>query len=98
LPKWFAATGTYPRNDVRVLITLYTHPVFENKVRIVLYGPSPEGKQLDEKIGTRRRLPAKQKELEKNVVVYPSQMIITVDGIDEIFEHRNKGDVLYIVD
>jgi hypothetical protein len=99
LPKWFAASGTYPRNDVRVVITLYTHPVFENKVRIVLYGPPPEEKQLDEKIGTRRRLPTKQEELEKkNVAVYPSQMIITVDGIDEIFEHRNKGDVLYIVD
>jgi len=99
LPKWVRMPTGYSRQDVRVVLTFYTHPISEDKVIAVLYGPPPENKQLDENIGTSRVHPITQREHEKGqFAVYPSYLIITVNDISEIFEHRSKGDILYIVD
>jgi hypothetical protein len=99
LPKWFRMPAGYSRQDVRVVLTFYTHPISEDKVIAVLYGPPPENKQLDENIGTRRVHPITQREHEKGqFAVHPSYLIITVNNISEIFEHRSKGDILYIVE
>jgi hypothetical protein len=99
LPKWFSMPAGYSRQDVRVVLTFYTHPISEDKVIAVLYGPPPENKKLGEFIGTRRVHPITQREHEKGqFAVYPSYLIITVNNISEIFEHRRKGDILYVVD
>jgi hypothetical protein len=99
LPKWFNAMENYARKDLKVIITFYTHPIFESKVRICLYGPPQEERKLDEKIGTRIWHRTTLRESDKgSLPVYPSYVTITVDDAEEVFEHRSKGDILYIVD
>jgi hypothetical protein len=65
LPKWFRMRAGYSRQDVRVVFTFYTHPIFDDKVVAVFYGPPPESKQLDESIGTRRVHPVTQREYKR---------------------------------
>ncbi len=100
LPMWFAIPQSYSRNDLNVTITFYTHPLFENKVRMIVYGPAPERRKLMEKIGVSRWHPITEQQFkqQQGYGVYPSYLIITVDGIEEIFEHRSKGNILYITD
>jgi len=38
LPRWFISQD-YSRKDLKITITFYTHPIFKNKVKIVIYGP-----------------------------------------------------------
>lgn len=100
LPGWFAIPQGYSRKDLKVTVTFYTHPIFENKVRIVVYGPSPERRILMDKVGTSRWHPVTEQQFKKQqgYGVYPSYLIVTVDGVDDIFEHRYKGNILYITD
>lgn len=100
LPMWFTIPQSYSRKDLNVTITFYTHPIFENKVRMIVYGPAPERRKLMEKIAVSRWHPITEQQFEKQqgYGVYPSYLIITVDGIEEIFEHRSKGNILYITD
>jgi hypothetical protein len=81
-------------------LTFYTHPLFENKVKIVVYGPSPGRKMLKEQIGNSRLHPITERQFkeQREYAVYPSYLIVTVDGIEEIFEHREKGNILHITD
>lgn len=34
----------------------------------------------------------------RGITNYPIYVIITVDGIEEVFEHRQIGDIVYITD
>lgn len=98
-PKWFNLQD-HPRKDLKMTVTFYTHPIFKNKVKMVLYGPLPDRKKLMEKIGDSQWHPFTEQQFkeQKKYGVYPNYSIITVDGIAEVFEQRKQEDILYITD
>lgn len=99
LPRWFTVPPGYTREGVGMTITLYSHPLFQ-KVKMVVHDLGPEHKKLMKKIGTERWHPCTERQFEeqKTGAVYPNYSIIIVDGIEEIFEQRERGDILYITD
>lgn len=94
LPKWVTIPREYSRKDLSMTITFYTHP-FLSKVKMDVYGPAPDYKLLNETIGEQRYHP-----FTKNQpgYIYPRYIIISVKDIDEVFEHKTRGPVLYITD
>ena len=95
LPRWFDVSG-YQRKDLTVSITCYVVP-YGSRAVVVVYGPAPERKTLMKKVGKERWHPLSEKEHDNK---YPNYSIITIDGIDEVFEQRRleDGDILYITD
>jgi len=95
LPKWFQIPSNYSRNDLTMDITFYTHPSGKIIVKMVVRGPGPERKVLSEKIGSERRHPLTE---QQSYTEYPHYSIITVDGVEEVFEQRRPEDIEYISD
>jgi hypothetical protein len=93
LPRWFDISS-YSRNDLTMEMTYYSSP-FGFKVKMVVYGPAPERKALMKKVGTIRWHPLSAENRDNK---YPNYSIISVDGIEEVVEKRQKGDILYITD
>ena len=62
---------------------------------MVMYGPAPEYKVLMEKVGSDRWHPLTEQQGHDK---YPKYSIMTVDGIEEVFEQRQMGDILYVSD
>lgn len=90
LPKWFVMPPNYTRKDLTMTVTYYTF----DKTKIVIRGPAPDYKVLMEKVGTDRWHPlTKQRGYE-----YPHYVIVSVDNIEEIFEHKKMEPVVYITD
>jgi hypothetical protein len=94
LPKWVDIPSGYSRQDLTMTITFYTHP-FLSKVKMVVYGPGPEHKVINETIGDQWYHPITKKQ---PGYVYPRYIIISVNGIKEIFEHKERGPILWITD
>ena len=94
LPKWLTLPPGYSRRDISIGFIFYTHP-FKNYVKCIVYGPDPERKKLNEQVGTQRYHPDTEK---KNRSDYPRYIIIKIDGIEEVFEHRQRGDILCVTD
>lgn len=93
-PRWFDVSG-YQKRDITMRITLYTSPFGGANAKLIVYGPPPERKKIMEKAGKERWHPISEIEYDKK---YPNYTIITVDGIDEVFEKKQPGDILYITD
>ncbi|HUK57107.1 MAG TPA: hypothetical protein VLY20_10660 [Nitrospiria bacterium] len=100
LPRWFVVPPGYKREDLGMTITLYFRPFLPYLDKMVIYDLGPGHKELLKKIGTERWHPctARQFEEKKTGAVYPNYSIVTVDGIEEIFEQRVPGNILYITD
>ena len=94
LPKWFVMPAGYARKDLTMTLTFYTHPIF-SKVKMVVRGPAPERKILQKTIGEHRWHPLT---VQKGYDKYPSYSIISVDGIEEVFEQKRLEPILYIAD
>ncbi|TAN44454.1 MAG: hypothetical protein EPN22_06600 [Nitrospirae bacterium] len=94
LPIWFKIPLDYARKDLTMAIIFYSSPAGGN-VKMALYGPAPENKKLMEEIGTNRYHPLTEKQ---NKGTYPRYIIITVNDIEEVFEHRGRNDIFYITD
>ena len=94
LPKWFTIPDSYTRKDLSMTLTFYTHPFF-SKVKMVVQGPAPERKILLKKIGTHRWHPLTEKQ---GYDKYPTYSIISVAGVEEVFEQRQLEPILYITD
>jgi hypothetical protein len=99
LPKWFSIPPGLERKDLMLKINFYSSPS-GSKVKMTLYGPPPERKELAEKAGTKRWHPLTEEKLkEKSTRLnYPEYSIITVDGQEEVFEQKGREDILYITD
>ena len=95
LPKWFQIPSNYSRNDVTMSITTYSTASGKIVAKMVVRGPRPEHKVLSEKIGTKRMHPLSQ---QLGYDKYPLYSIISVDGIDEVFEQRRPEAIFYISD
>jgi len=100
LPKWFVVPKGYSRKDLKVTIDLYSSPCpFCNDTVTILYGPAPANKEIMKKTGRSRTHPLSDTRYNKYPYgKYPSYTIITIDGIDEVFEHRRADDIFYITD
>jgi hypothetical protein len=94
LPKWVDIPSGYKRSELTMTITFYTHP-FLKKVKMIVYGPAPEHKVLIEIVGDQRFHPLTE---EKPRDYYPRYIIISVKGVEEVFENREPGPVLYVTD
>lgn len=94
LPKWVDVPSGYSRKNLTMTITFYTHP-FLSKVKMVVKGPAPGYKLINETIGDQRYHPLTKKQSRD---VYPRYIIISAHGINEIFEHKAREHILYITD
>ncbi len=94
LPKWVGIPPGLSRDDLSMTITFYTHP-FLKKVKIVVIGPKPENKVINEVIGDQWYHPLT---LNQPRDVFPRYIVVSVDNIKEVFEHKEKGPVFFITD
>ena len=90
LPKWIIIPG-YSRKDLAIEMTIYTR----GDVKIIVRGPAPESKMLLEKRGSFRLHPLTESKNRRGMT-YPNYGIITVDGVDEVFEQREPGKILHV--
>jgi hypothetical protein len=97
LPRWADFSG-YQRKDLTMEIICCVVPL-GSRAEVVVYGPPPERKILFEKAGKMRWHPLSTSRYNKypNTKV-PNYSIITVNGIDEVFEQRREDNILYIID
>ena len=84
-------------------IDLYTNVIpFTNNAVVTIYGPINDNKVIMKKAGKERWHPytLQQFKEKKSYDVCPSYSIVKIDDIEEVFEHRCKGegDILYITD
>ena len=100
LPRWFVVPSGYTRESLGMTITLYFRPFLRYVDKMIIYDLGPGHKELLKKVGTERWHPCTERQFEekKTGAVYPNYSIVTVDGIEEIFEQREPGDILYITD
>lgn len=100
LPKWFTVPKGYSRSDLNVTIDCYTSPCFFCKNTVTtLYGLPPDNREIMKKAGRQRWHPLSDVRYNKYPAnKYPNYTIITIDGIEEVFEQRRADNVLYITD
>jgi hypothetical protein len=99
LPKWFSVPPGYDRKDLSVTIDFYTAPS-STRVKMTLYGPPPECKKLDEKAGRSRWHPETEQKSggKEGYAIFPSYTIISIDGLEEVFEQKRLENLLYVTD
>lgn len=100
LPKWVDIPPSYSRKDIAMTIECYSLPPILYTAVMKVYGPQPEHRKLMEKVGTIRTHPITKQQFgeKRSYSVFPNYLIISVNGIEEVFEHRSKGDILYVSD
>jgi hypothetical protein len=93
LPRWIYIPDFYSKEDVGVAFSFYTF----KKVKVIVYGPPENSKKIYTIMGEFQWHPFTERQFEKNDgTKYPQYFIITVNNIDEIFEQRNEGDIIYV--
>lgn len=95
LPKWFNNNINYKHE---VYITIYTG-LSGNKAEVCLINLETN-KVVKCIAGTYDWSETTKKEFEKKgtYFVYPNYSVVTADGISELFEQKEQGDVLYLTD
>jgi hypothetical protein len=96
LPKWVDIPSGYTRNDLTMTITYHVHLSGSlSRAKMVVKSLVPDSKVLLEIVGKYYRHPLTKKQ---EWDVYPKYTVITVNGLGEVFEKRQKGNVLHITD
>ena len=93
LPKWFKIPEGYEKKVLTVEIFYYGSD--EGEFKAVLLGPPPENMKLSKKFGI-KRLHSESQKFERGH--YPAYYVGTIDGIDEVIEHRAREPFFYISD
>jgi hypothetical protein len=88
LPKWIIIPDNVNREEVQVKFFLS----LEGRVDIEVY---LNGRSIESVRGKKIWHP---KSIQKGLNTYPTWSIIEVKGVSEIYEHRQLGHWLYIVD
>lgn len=99
LPKFVSIPNEINIKDTTTKIIFYTG-IFPYDARVIVYTKSPEHKILYDEAGTFKWHPLTEKQLknEFGYKIYPHYMIIKIDNIEEVFEARTEGNVLYVTD
>jgi hypothetical protein len=98
LPRWADFSG-YQRQDLTMKINCCVVPL-GGRAEVLVYGPAPERKVLLEKTVNMRWHPLSDKDKYNKYPndKYPRYSIITINGVDEVFEKKGTGSTLYITD
>jgi hypothetical protein len=91
LPKWVDVPSGYTRTDLSMTIRFYTFGYAKMCVR----GPAPKYKVIKEIMGKDRFHPMTKEQAWDE---YPRHTMISVNGVEEVFEKRQDGNILYITD
>ncbi len=95
LPRWFQRPPGYDRTNLTVKIYYYSPiPPVIYDLRAELLGPPPDFRLLERKFGKHRWHP----DSERRRYQAPSYVIASIDGIDEIVEHKAMEPIFYISD
>jgi len=92
LPKWVSDSSIENREYYKVEFTFHTHPFF-NKVKIVVSCLEDRQDCTQEYIGDYY---VHEKSRDKPRNFYPSYLVISVNGVDEVFEHQKRGNILSV--
>jgi len=94
LPAWFHNKNNIPREKLDVDITIYeTTTSTDAKVKVII---SSNGKIIEKAQGIKRYHPESLKK--KIPGEPPSWSILEINGIQEIYEHKEENNILRIVD
>lgn len=97
LPKWFSILSGYDRKDLTVQIYCYSPPPpFQTyNMKAELLGPPPEYHVLDKRVGKSHWHPDSERRGHQS---YPIYVIASVNGIEEVVEHKLMEPIFYISD
>lgn len=90
LPVWIKLPPTVKRQDVSLTLNYYSNP-FGPNAKFILR--NRRGDILEEVSGNDKPIGSTLSELK-----YPSYVLVVVNGVPEIVEHRMKGPIFYISD
>jgi hypothetical protein len=98
LPKWFTLAPEQSRSGATVKMTYYIGLLGGSTARFVLRDHN--GRQLAEVEGRIRDSQPQTLVPDPGTgsLPYPNYAIVTIDGITEVIEHRERGTVFYITD
>ena len=95
-PRWFSIPQGFNRNELMVKIYYYSPlPPYSYDVKAELIGPLPEFRILERKTGKHRWHPDSER---RGYQSYPGYVIASVNGIEEVIEHKAMGPIFYISD
>lgn len=95
LPVWFKMPQNRSRSDYYVRIVFRDYIPFYPKVGFYIYEQGRPEKLVSTKTGSFRWHP---ETIKKGSNHYPQYMIIRVDGVDEIYVHPKRDNILYVFD
>ena len=95
-PRWFSIPQGFKRKDLTVKIYYYSPiPPYTYDIKIELLGPSPEFRVLHRKTGKHRWHPDSER---RGYQSYPGYVVASVNGIDEVIEHKAMEPIFYVSD
>lgn len=87
LPVWIKLPPGLKRQDVSLTLNYYSNP-FGANAKFIL--KNRRGDVLEEVSGTDKPI--------NGVSEYPGFVLVKVNGVSEIIEHRTKGPIFYVSD
>lgn len=99
LPKFVPPNNNIKPSDELVQIRIYSGPS-GGKARIIVVSKSNPKTVLYDKAGTFRWHPVTEEAFKKSGThdIYPQYFTVNIDNVEESFEKKSKGDVVYVVD
>jgi len=94
LPNWLELPKNYSRDALNIQLWYFT-PLFADSRVIVKVIDRRTDNVLIELQGTNRYHPYSE---QKGITNYPIYEIISIKNIDEVIEHRQSGDIVFITD
>ena len=96
LPRWFSIPEGYDRKDLTVQISYYAPiPPFTYDLKAELLGPPPNFRVLERTSGMHRWHPDSER---RGYQSSPGYVIASVNGIEEVIEHKSMEPIFYISD
>ncbi len=87
LPVWITLPPDLKRQDVTLTLNYYSNP-FGSNAKFIL--KNRRGDVVEEVSGTDKPI--------NGVSEYPGFVLVKVNGVSEIIEHRTKGPIFYVSD
>ncbi len=96
LPIWFKNDAAISRENISVKITSYeAYNYMPGKIKFKIY--DSDGKKLADATGTWEWHPKSLKKIKEGSAGVPNWTIVKVKGTSEVYEQRERNDILKIV-